>query len=142
MIQKLKAIFITGLLSFSTVGAPLIPATVAVAQNNTEKGLCQGSQLDLNANCDQGVASDASKNNINTLVTTAINIFSWVIGIISVVMIMVGGVKYITSQGSSDDVTTAKNTILYAIIGLIIVALAQVIVRFVLGTANSVDNVT
>jgi hypothetical protein len=47
-------------------------------------------------------------------------------------MIIVGGVKYITSQGESSNITAAKNTILYAVIGLVVVALAQIIVRFVL----------
>jgi hypothetical protein len=47
-------------------------------------------------------------------------------------MIIIGGFQYITSSGDSGKVGTAKNTILYAIIGLVIVALAQFIVRFVL----------
>jgi hypothetical protein len=51
---------------------------------------------------------------------------------VAVVMIIIGGLKYITSGGDSGNVTGAKNTILYAIIGLVIVALAQFIVRFVL----------
>jgi hypothetical protein len=46
---------------------------------------------------------------------------------------MVGGLKYITSQGDPNATATAKNTILYAAIGLVVVALAQVIVRFVIG---------
>jgi len=49
-------------------------------------------------------------------------------------MIIFGGFKYITSGGDAGGVTGAKNTILYAIVGLVIVALAQVIVRFVIGT--------
>jgi hypothetical protein len=47
-------------------------------------------------------------------------------------MIIVGGLKYITSGGDSGNVSGAKNTILYAIVGLVVVALAQIIVRFVL----------
>ena len=46
-------------------------------------------------------------------------------------MIIIGGLRYITSNGDSGNVTNAKNTILYAIVGLVIVALAQLIVRFV-----------
>jgi hypothetical protein len=52
-------------------------------------------------------------------------------------MIIFGGLRYITSGGNDSSVTGAKNTILYAIIGLIIVALAQVLVRF---TLNKVTN--
>lgn len=71
-------------------------------------------------------------SNFNNIITKIINILSVIVGVIAVIMIVVGGFRYITSGGSSEKVTAAKNTILYALIGLIIVALAQVIVRFVL----------
>ena len=64
-----------------------------------------------------------------------INLFSAVVGIIAVIMIIVGGVKYITSGGSSEKTSSAKDTILFAIVGLIVVALAQIIVRFVIHKA-------
>jgi hypothetical protein len=51
-------------------------------------------------------------------------------------MIVVGGFRYVTSAGDSTKVGSAKNTILYALIGLIIVALAQIVVRFVLSKAT------
>jgi len=56
-----------------------------------------------------------------------------IVGIAAVIMIIVGGFRYITSGGNDASVTSAKNTILYAVIGLIVVALSQLIVRFVLG---------
>ena len=52
-------------------------------------------------------------------------------------MIIVGGFRYITSGGNDTSVTSAKNTILYAIIGLVVVALAQLIVRFTLSKLTS-----
>jgi hypothetical protein len=52
-------------------------------------------------------------------------------------MIIIGGFRYITSGGKQESVTSAKNTILYAIIGLVIVALAQIIVRFVLSNSTN-----
>jgi TRAP-type C4-dicarboxylate transport system permease small subunit len=71
------------------------------------------------------------------MVTWVINIISWIVGIVSVVMIIWGGFQYITSGGNDTKVTSAKNTILYAIIGLVIVALAQIIVKFVIGKITS-----
>ncbi|MCX6727401.1 MAG: pilin [Candidatus Saccharibacteria bacterium] len=68
----------------------------------------------------------------NSLLATALNIFSIVVGIIAVVMIMVGGLKYITSGGDAAQTNTAKDTVMYAAIGLVIVAMSQVIVKFVL----------
>lgn len=70
---------------------------------------------------------------IGGMIETAIIIFSTIIGAVAVVMIIWGGFKYITAGGDSGKISSAKATLLYAVIGLVIVALAQVIVRFVLG---------
>jgi hypothetical protein len=73
---------------------------------------------------------------VNNTITTVINILSVVGGIVAVVFIIIGGFRYITSAGDSSKVGSAKNTILYAVIGLVIVALAQIIVHFVLAKAT------
>lgn len=66
------------------------------------------------------------------------NIALGIIGALSVIMLVWGGLRYILSGGDSKKVTDAKNTILYAIIGLIIAVLAYAIVNFVLNTLSSV----
>ena len=81
------------------------------------------------SDCDNGQTAEES---VNAIITTVINIFSLVVGVIAVIMIIIGGIKYITSGGDAGGVSSAKQTILGAIIGLVIVALSQVIVRFVL----------
>jgi hypothetical protein len=48
-------------------------------------------------------------------------------------MIIIGGLKYVTSNGDSNSISSAKNTIIYALIGIVVVAIAQSVVRFVLG---------
>ncbi len=104
---------------------------VALAQTSPEiqQGLCAGVNLDVNnPNCQNSQATEK----LNSLIRTIINLLSLVVGIVAVIMIIVGGLRYITSGGSDTGVTGAKNTILYAVIGLIIVALAQLLVRFVL----------
>jgi hypothetical protein len=55
-----------------------------------------------------------------------------VVGVIAVIMIIIGGLKYVTSGGDSSAVGSAKNTIIYALVGLVVVALAQALVKFVL----------
>jgi hypothetical protein len=69
---------------------------------------------------------------IESLITTILNVFSAIVGSIAVIMIIIGGFKYVTSAGDSNSATSARNTILFAIVGLIIVVFAQIIVRFVL----------
>jgi hypothetical protein len=70
--------------------------------------------------------------------TTIVNILLYIIGAIAVIMLIIGGIRYVTSAGDSSAVTAAKNTILYAIIGIIVALLAYAVVNFVLvniGTA-------
>lgn len=77
-----------------------------------------------------GVGGNGTK--IENVIKTIINIFSAIVGAVSVIMIILGGFKYITSSGDSNNISSAKNTILYALVGLVVVAFAQVIVQFVL----------
>jgi len=108
-------------------------AQTQASEPNIQEGLCVGASLDLDTSpgtaCTEGVDAIAV---LNSLVARFINLLSIVVGVVSVIMIIFGGFRYITSAGRDTSVTSAKNTILYAIIGLVIVVLAQVIVRFVL----------
>jgi multisubunit Na+/H+ antiporter MnhB subunit len=65
--------------------------------------------------------------------TTVVNVLLFIIGALSVIMLIYGGIRYTISGGDSNAVTSAKNTILYAIIGLVVAILAYAIVNFVLG---------
>lgn len=62
------------------------------------------------------------------------NILLFLIGVLSVIMMIIGGMRYVLSGGNKDAVTSAKNTILYAIVGLIVAILAFAIVDFVIRT--------
>lgn len=75
--------------------------------------------------------NDLAGGRLGETIKVVLNIFSWIIGITSVIMIVFAGFKYVTSQGG-DGVGAARNTIIYAVIGLVVVALAQTIVQFVL----------
>lgn len=130
MIQRIKK-FLTSMAVFGMVFAPVATPAVVYAQD-IQEGLCAGANLDAATAQDCTVDAADANETINNILRTVINIFSLVVGIVAVIMIIVGGLKYITSGGDSGNVTGAKNTILYAVIGLVVVALAQFIVRFVL----------
>lgn len=66
------------------------------------------------------------------LLTNVIKLLLFIIGIVAVIMIIVGGYKYTTSAGDSSQLSNAKNTILYAVVGLVIATMAFAIVNFVL----------
>ncbi len=119
--KKLRNIFIAAVALFGL----LAPVTVLAATNDAA---CEGLALTgQNVSCD-----NTGGPSVEGIVEKVINILSIVVGVVSVIMIIIGGLKYVTSSGDSGNVTSAKNTILYAIIGLVVVAMAQAIVRFVL----------
>lgn len=68
------------------------------------------------------------------VITTITNILLFIVGALSVIMLIFGGLRYVVSGGNSTAVTAAKNTILYAIVGLVIAFLAFAAINFVIGT--------
>lgn len=74
----------------------------------------------------------SASGQVNSLLKTVLNLLSAIVGVVAVIMIIVGGLKYVVSSGDSNSASSAKNTILYALVGLVIVAFAQVIVQFIL----------
>jgi hypothetical protein len=70
----------------------------------------------------------------NGVFKTITNVLLFVIGAISVIMLIIGGIRYVVSGGDSGAITSAKNTILYAIVGIIIAILAFAVVNFVVSS--------
>ncbi|HSH55898.1 MAG TPA: pilin [Candidatus Limnocylindrales bacterium] len=134
MISKIKNAVMAIALLFA-FAAPVAAPAVVSAQANIGGSLNCGAELNVRSTT--GCATPTTgTTGLQNILTRAVNIFSIIVGIIAVIMIIVGGLKYITSGGDSGNVSSAKNTILYAIVGLIVVALAQFIVRFVLNTTS------
>lgn len=139
MISKLRNMLVAVAALFALGGPVLVPAVVYAEEANIQDSLCQGVNLNATGTCDAQAEGQTAAANVSTLLKRIINIFSIIVGVIAVIMIIIGGLKYITSGGDSGNVSSAKNTIIYALVGLVIVALAQFIVRFVLGQASGLD---
>lgn len=133
MIKKIKSLAFSLVASAAFLVPVAVPAVAHAVSTDLRGGIRCGAEITItpDGNCPTGGNEDATTE-VNNAVRLGLNLFSAVVGIIAVVMIIIGGVKYITSGGDSGNVTSAKNTILYAVIGLVVVALAQIIVRFVL----------
>ena len=97
-----------------------------------------GAQVDeINKGIDAiGGSSSTATLQVDDIVLAVVNWLLFAVGVISVIMLIVGGIKYATSAGDSNKVTSAKNTIMYAIIGLAVAVLAFAIVGFVTNTLN------
>lgn len=109
---------VTSLAASLYVGANDTVSAVAGVQNgaNSAKGMDQ--PVDLIG--DGGTFS------------TITNVLLFIVGAIAVIMIVIGGLRYVLSGGNADQITSAKNTILYAIVGIVVALLAYAAVNFVL----------
>ena len=102
----------------------VVPETSALTlREGAEAARCDGCPSDLIGD------TGAFRQVTNTIL--------YIVGIIAVVMLIIGGIKYVVSGGDSKKVTDAKNTVLYAIIGLVIAFLAFAIVNFVISALPS-----
>lgn len=119
--------FILPVLLMGVVAAVMIaPETSALTlQEGAEAARCDG--------CPENLFGDTGvfKQVTNTIL--------YIVGIIAVIMLIIGGIKYVVSGGDAKKVTDAKNTVLYAIIGLVIAFLAFAIVNFVISALPSSD---
>ncbi|MBR6134248.1 hypothetical protein IKQ38_02085 [Candidatus Saccharibacteria bacterium] len=76
-------------------------------------------------------ADTGAETDVTNTVGTALNVVFGIVAIIAVVMIVIGGISYATSQGDPGKVSKGKSTIIYGIIGMLISLLAFAIVNFV-----------
>ncbi len=98
--------------------------------------MAQIKSLGVIQGCDQlGVYCNdaADANTLKTGLRSLINIGLGLVGLIAAIFIVIGGVRYIISRGEEDETEKAKNMILYAVIGLIVIGLSAAIVNFFLG---------
>lgn len=138
MFKKMRSQLLS-LVAATLLLVPMITVSVyADSPVTIQDNVCDGAnnlQLD---NGDGGcAATSGSTSDFNRIIADVINIFSVIVGMAAVIMILVGGFRYITSGGDSNKIGSAKTTIIYAIIGLVIVAMAQVVVKFVLAKATN-----
>jgi type IV secretion system pilin len=136
--HRITAIIITLLLgvvgfgvvySGSVAAAPLPVSVVASSRGDACAGL---GQLGAGATCDAGAQSEIGK-----VITAIVKIVSVLLGAAGVIMIVIAGFKYITSNGDAGAVGSAKRTLIYALVGLAVAALAQFLVDFVFNSFKS-----
>lgn len=141
MIKKIKSHLLI-IVSVLTFAAPIaVPAAVAACATQTGNQIAAGAgAASGESTSDCSATSGGGTGALGSVANKIVNIFSFVVGAISIIMIIYGGFRYITSGGSSEGVSSAKSTIIYAIVGLVIVALAQIIVHFVLNLSSSAIN--
>lgn len=109
-----------------------VPAVVSADCGVTDSS--KGSDLKMSdgANCAQGNNQQANLFGQSGVFKIITNVMLFLIGAISVIMLIIGGIRYVVSGGDSSAVQSAKNTILYAIVGVVVAILAYAVVNFVI----------
>lgn len=123
--QLIAAVLIV--LTSSLVLSPALAGAASPLKCDAVSGINQ-----LDGTGGNSCSTTAGNKSVNNVMVTIINILSIVVGFAAVVMIIIAGLRFITAGGDSNGVAAARGSIIYAIVGLIIVAIAQVLVHFVL----------
>lgn len=130
--MKIKKIFTAAI-----AGLMLVPAVafgaLAVTNDNVSAQNNWNLTRSTNPDVSRGQGQPRQLDGDTGVIRLVINILLFIIGVISVIMLIIGGLRYATSGGNSGSVESAKNTILYAIIGLIVAIFAYAIINFVVG---------
>lgn len=113
----------------------ILLASPAHAQTQAEKEICLGAGGTYDDTAGTCNPAAGQKNLFGTggLFEGITNTLIFIVGAISVVMLIIGGIRFVVSAGDANAVTAARNTILYAVVGIIVAILAFAVVNFVIG---------
>ena len=125
MSNKLKSILISTLM----VAVMVFGVSIIYQTGNTEIAGAVNSEITSGMNATS--AGTSTPTDANVVIKNVTNIMFFIICAVSVIMLIYGGIRYTTSGGNANNVTAAKNTIMYSIVGLIIAILAFAVVNFV-----------
>ena len=117
---------------YTTLSAFAVTTVTSIYLSTSSHAAVQGVQN--GANAARGADQPLDLFGAGGTFSTITNVLLFIIGAIAVIMIVIGGMRYVLSGGDSNQITAAKNTILYAIIGIIVAILAYAAVNFIIGS--------
>jgi hypothetical protein len=117
--MKKAAKVVSGMFAAALVAAGLTPTAGVLAKSNTGNDYVKD-------------VTDGQETDLTGVFKIIINVILGVVGLIAVVMIIIGGINFTTSQGDPAKTKKARDTVLYGIVGLVVALLAFAIVNFVL----------
>lgn len=125
---KFQAVFISVMMLICCLPMPALAEDVSPSD---------AIQCGVNSAAGENCTAKPPADTVNNTIATIINVISYLAGAAAVVMIIIGGFRFVTSSGNPEASKGARNTIIYAVIGLVIIAIAQVIVHFVINTTTN-----
>jgi hypothetical protein len=134
MKQRIRNLLIAAALIFNG-GLAMVPAAVSAADcpTGTTQLKCDACEGVNTLNGTGGSTCDPNAGTkVEDIITGVINVLSIIVGFAAVLMLIVGGLKFITANGDSGAISSARSTITYSLIGLVVVFAAQILVHFVI----------
>ncbi len=116
-------------MSIATVSAAG-PTPIQQSQNDA----CNG--LDQVTGTTQSCGNNTGQKGVSSVANDIVKIISYIAGILAVIMIIVAGIRYTTSGGDAGSVSSAKTALVYALIGVAVASLAQLLIHLVLSNTN------
>lgn len=124
--KKIKRLLLASLMSLGLVLPLALPVSAVDVFD-------QCTDIDVDSAICESSTEGGSEDSLPSMAEIIVNTLLALLGMVSVVMIVVGGFRYTLSRGEASEIKTAKDIILYSAVGLIVAALAYAIVNFVLG---------
>lgn len=116
---------------------PVFAACSDFPQNRTACEICDGSGgTFVDGVCTRPGEKEFVGEN-NSLFRSIVNILLFIVGAISVIMLIVGGIRFVVSSGDASQVQSARNTIIYSLVGVVVAFMAFAMVNFVVGRLES-----
>ncbi len=119
------------IMSLLLVPLSLAPSTVSAIDIVSNK-VCNKAK-NSTVCTDKNVGENNPLSGPNGVLTKVINLLTIVVGIVAIITIILGGLKYVTSGSNAEDVTKARERVIYSLVAILIAASAQLIVRYVIG---------
>jgi len=126
----MKRIFLIIAAVLSLTSLVLAPAQPVFAASKDD--VCEGVGA---ASGGSGCTPTSGVTDINKVIQTGLRIFQSIVGLIAIIMMVTAGMRFVTSSGDPTKVASARNTLLYGAVGVVVVALSEVIIQFALNQA-------
>jgi len=141
--KKITTLIIAGfMLMVAGLGVIMPKTAYADASTEAKRGTCaaQGGTFSTGPPVSCTVAGkgdvfdETTSGSLSNTIHTIVNVMLFIIGVLSVIMIIFGGIRFVISRGKSEDVKSARDTIMYSIVGLVVAVIAYAIVNWVFST--------
>ncbi len=125
---RLSLVALLAAFNLAIVALPATQAGATVSLQDVQKDTCDQTGGTFNSGTHQ---CENVKSGVTQTIAKVVNVLLFIIGIIAVVVIVIGGIMYATSGGNAEQTKKAKDAILYAVIGIIVAVMAYAIVGFI-----------